>query len=148
MRDQQTIDKLNYFFCGNEDATEFALMLIHVCDVWDDLTDKDEVVTQKALNQAFWYCLSGIPRNSFYRRFADELTPLIETGIFNWIAADVLMARGGQKEMEIANIVRHDIGDVFVHMARLIGGFEWAATVTAEIKLLIQNDTLEEFLKE
>ena len=148
MRDQQTIEKLNYFFRGNQDATEFALMLIHVCDVWDDLTDKDEPVTQEAINKAFWFCLSGIPRNGFYRRFTDELTPLIETGIFNWIAADVLMARGGQKEMEIANIVRHDIGDVFVHMARLIGGFDWAASVTAEIKLLIQNDTLEEFLKE
>lgn len=147
MRDQQTIDKLSYFFRGDADAVNFALMFTHVADIWDDLVDKDRAPTDNELNSAFWYCLSAMPRNRFYRNHMDELIPQIETGILNWMAADELVKRGGKKEMEVANVIRHNISDLFVHMARLIGGFDWAVQVTADIKMLAQNDTLEEFLK-
>lgn len=148
MRDQQTIEKLSRFFMGNKEAVDFALMLVHVCDVWDDLVDQDSPVSKESVTQAFWFCLSGIPRNGFYRQFADEITPVLETGIFNWMAADALVAKGGEKELEIANIIRHDVSNVFIHMARLIGGFEWAASVAPEVRLLAQNDTFSEFVKE
>lgn len=147
MRDQLTISKFNHFFRGNADAVNFALMFLHIVDTWDDLIDKDQPITDANINSAFWFCLSSLPRNPFYRQFTDELTPIIEVGIFNWMAADELRLKGGTKEMEVANVIRHGVSDLFVHMARLIGGFDWAAEVTADIKMLAQNDTLEEFAR-
>ena len=147
MRDQATVDQLLQFFRGDREAVELALMFIHICDIWDDLIDKDREPSAAEINQMMWHCISGLPRNRFYRQFQDELTPIFEVGVFNWIAADELTRRGGQKEIQIANVIRHSICDLFVHMARIIGGFEWAATVTPEIKLLAQNDTLEQYLK-
>lgn len=148
MRDQATIDKLSYFFHGNQEAVDLALMFVYVCDIWDDLIDKDREPTPDEINRMMWFCISSIPRNRFYQQFHNELTPIFEVGIFNWIAADQLKRRGGQKECEVANIIRHSVSDLFVHMALCIGGFEWAAQVTADIKLLAQNDTLEQYMKE
>ena len=147
MRDQQTIDAYSRFFRGNSDAVAFAMMLIHVADIWDDLVDADQPVIKGDLHKAFWFCLSGIPRNRFYLEYHTELTPIMEVAIFNWLASDELVESGDAKSLEVANVIRHSLSDVFVHMARLIGGFEWAAQVTPEIKMLAQNDTLEEFLK-
>jgi hypothetical protein len=147
MRDQQTIDAYTRFFRGNSDAVAFAMMLIHVADIWDDLVDGDQQITNGDLHKAFWFCLSGIPRNQFYREFHTELMPIMEVAIFNWLASDKLVASGDAKSLEVANVIRHSLSDVFVHMARLIGGFEWAAQVTPEIKMLAQNDTLEDFVK-
>lgn len=147
MRDQSTIEKLKHFFQGNQEAVDLALMLVHILDVWDDLVDKDREPSEEEINRMMWFCISGLPRNRFYRQFQDELTPIFEVGVFNWIAADELKRRGGQKELEVANVIRHSVSDLFVHIARLIGGFQWAATVTPEIKLLAQNDTLEEYMK-
>jgi hypothetical protein len=148
VRDPKTVDQLRKCFQNNESAVELALMIIGIADVWDDLVDGDEPVTRNDVNRAMWFALSGLPRNAFYRQFQDELLPLMEVGIFNWIASDELRRRGGTKELEIANVIRHGVSDVFVHMARLIGGFEWAAQAAVDIKLLAQNDTLEEYLKE
>jgi hypothetical protein len=147
MRDVATVDFLRKCFQNNDSAVEFALMLVNICDVWDDLIDKDVALEGADINRAMYQCLCGLPRNAFYRQFQDELTPLIEVGVCNWMAADQLKRRGGQKDLEVANVIRHDIVDVFIHVARLIGGFDWATQVAADIRILAQNDTLEEYLK-
>jgi hypothetical protein len=146
MRDEKTVDVLRKCFQNNESAVEFAMMLVHICDVWDDLIDGD-CVTHQDINRAMSMCLSGLPRNAFYRKFIDELTPHIEVGICNWLASDELRKRGSQKDLEVANVIRHDIVDTFIHVARLIGGLDWAAQCAAEIRVLAQNDTLEQYLK-
>lgn len=148
MRDQQTIETLRKVFRGDDSAVEFALMLVAVGDVWDDLIDKDAPVDDEAINRTMLICLSGLPRNAFYRRHLDELLPVMETSIANWMASNDLVKSCEQKGLEVANVIRHDIANVFIHMARLIGGLAWAIQVAAEIRLLAQNDSLEEFLKE
>lgn len=148
VRDEQTVNRLRRYFKGDRDAVSFALMIIDLADVWDDLVDKDVEVSEGDINRAMVVALSGIPRNPFYRRHQDELLPLMESGIFGWLAANELVKRGGQKELEIANVLRHSAADLFVHMARLIGGIGWAATVAPDIHLLAQDDTFSEFVKE
>lgn len=148
MRDQQTIETLRKVFRGNDSAVEFAMMLVAVGDVWDDLIDRDVPVADEAINRTMMMCLSGIPRNAFYRAHVDELLPVMETSIANWMASNDLIEGGDQKGLEVANVIRHDIANVFIHVARLIGGLAWAAQVAAEIRLLAQNDSLQEFLKE
>jgi hypothetical protein len=64
------------------------------------------------------------------------------------MASNDLVKSGDRKGLEVANVIRHDIANVFIHVARLIGGLAWATQVAAEIRLLAQNDSLQEFLKE
>lgn len=147
MRDARTIELLNGFFRGDSDAVDLALMLTRIADVWDDLIDKDVEVAPDDIHQMMWFSLSGINRNQFFRRHSAELLPIIETSIFNWLASNELREKHGQKGTEIAHVIRHSLCDVFVHMCRIIGGYELAVKATPGIKLLAQGDTLEEFLK-
>jgi hypothetical protein len=149
MRDQETLEKISYFLRDDEHAIDLALMYIHIADVWDDLIDLDQEVGGETINQMMWMALSGIPRNPFFRRFHDELLPIVEVAICNWVASDVLRSDiDNQKAQEIANVIRHGLSDLLIHMARLIGGPSWAMCVAPAIKLLAQNDTLTEFVKE
>lgn len=147
MRDRETVSKYQRFFRGNTDALALAMAVIRIADVWDDLVDRDEDVTESDINEAFVLALVELPRNPFYRAHMDELLPLMESGVLNWLTANRLEALGGERELEIANIIRHDIGDLFLHMARLIGGFGWATEIAPELKLLVQNDTLKQYLE-
>ena len=147
MRDAKTISMLHKFFGDDPDAVQLALMLTRISDVWDDLIDKDAEVTPADINNMMWLALSGVNRNAFFRNHTSELLPLMETSILNWMASDELKANHGQKGVEIANVIRHSLCDLFVHMARIIGGFEWAVSVTPEIRMLAQNDSLDEFVK-
>jgi hypothetical protein len=147
MRDAVTVDKLRRFFQGNEDAVSLAMMVAHVCDVWDDLIDKDSELRDEAVTRAFLFALCAIPRNRFYRQHMDELLPIIELGVVNWLTANSFEASGDKKSLEIAHVIRHSIGDLFIHMARLIGGMQWGIEAAPDIKLLVQNDTLEEYLE-
>lgn len=147
MRDRETVDKYRRFFRGNADALALAMAVVRIADVWDDLVDQDEDVTTKDINEAFVLALCELPRNPFYREHLNELLPLLEIGVLNWLAANKLVDDGGVKQLEVANVIRHGISDLFLHMARLIGGMGWAAEIAPELKLLVQNDTLAEFLE-
>lgn len=149
MRDQETVNAFRRFFKGDDAAVSLAFMIIHIADVWDDLVDLDAVVVEADVHRAFLFAVSGLPRNRFYREHLDELLPLMETGMLNWMASNELGKRKEDtKALEVANVIRHGIGDMFVHMARLIGGMDWAIAVTPEIKLLAQNDALAQYVKE
>lgn len=148
MRDSETVDKFRRYFRGDEDAVSLAMMVVHVCDVWDDLIDKDQEIRDQDISQAFMFALCAMPRNRFYRRHVDEIVPMIELGVLNWMTANHLHATGERKALEIAHVIRHGIGDLFIHMARLIGGMQWGIEVAPEIKMLVQNDTFDEFLQE
>lgn len=147
MRDQAKVSELGGFLKGDVAALDLAIMLIDVADVWDDLIDKDAQVSGDNISRVMVHCLSGIPRNPFYRSHVDELMPVIETSICNWLASNALCSSGERKSLEVANVIRHDVANVFIHMARIIGGLNWAIQVTPSIRLWAQHDTLEQFLK-
>jgi len=148
MRDQETVDRFRHFFRGNEDAVALAMMVIRVADVWDDLIDKDQEVRDEDITQAFTMTLCGMPRNRFYRQHMDEIVPMLELSVVNWLTANHFEQGGERRALEIAHVIRHGVGDLFVHMARLIGGLQWAIEVAPEIKLVVHNDTLDEYLQE
>lgn len=148
MRDQETVDRFRRFFRGDEDAVSLAMMVIHVADVWDDLIDKDSEVCNEDITRAFMFAMCAMPRNRFYRQHMEEIVPMIELGAINWLTANHFEQGGERRALEIAHVIRHGIGDLFVHMARLIGGVPWAIEVAPEIKLVVHTDTLADYLKE
>lgn len=145
MRDH---DRLLEILKGDRPALDMVIMLQLIVNVWDDLIDKDVAVTDEQINQAFWYCLSGIPTNPFYLKHAYSLHPVIQTGIFNWFAANKMERNKDGMGREIAHVLRYSITDVIVMMAYLVGGYEWAEQHAAEIKLMTQKNPLSDYLAE
>lgn len=135
-------------FKDNRSAVDFVLMIARVADVWDNLIDKDNPVSDEAINSAFWLLAVEMPGNAFYREYIDDLRPVMATGILNWMAA-TRMERDEtlpHRAIEIAHVIRYSIADVVMMVALICGGPEWAAQVGPELRMRSQRSDLNEYI--
>lgn len=140
---------LFHAFKGDADAVALAFMIARVSHVWDDLIDKDKPVADADVNEAFWLALVQIPANAFYRRFGEELRPVMASGILNWIAAtDIERRKPSLEALQVAHVIRYSVSDVLVLMAALCGGASWAFEVAAELRLRCQKNGFLDYVKE
>lgn len=138
------IDQLRACLQNDEQAVQLLLLVHEVAHTWDDLIDGDKPVTPGQLHRAFWISLVGIKTNQFYQRFEVSLLPVMEAGIFNYVAS-IDLERTAGRPRELAHTARYAIGDIALVMARLIGGVDWAMQQAATLKLLLNTDTYEHF---
>jgi hypothetical protein len=113
---------------GNEEAVTFLIQLCRVLHFWDDLEDRDKSIPRSEVNAAMYIALVALPRNQFYRRYFDELNPLVANAIFNWHCANQLEAEDDEAAKQIAFVIRS------AYAARILGGYEWAQEVAPEIR--------------
>lgn len=138
------IDQLRACFQQDEDAVRLMLMLQEISHTWDDLIDKDKPVKEIQIHRAFWLSIVGLRLNPFYQRFETALLPILEAGMFNFIAS-VELERWPGHPRQLAHTARYAVADVALVIARLIGGVDWAAQQAPKLKLLLQQDTFEAF---
>lgn len=141
------LEQLRTCLKGDEQAVQFLLQVREISHTWDDLIDRDKVVTQLQIHRAFWLALVGLKTNGFYQRFEAALLPVLETGIFNYVASVDLERQPGHAR-HLAHTARYAVGDVALLMARLVGGVDWAMEQAPALKLLLQTDTFEDFDQE
>ena len=116
--------------------------------MWDDLIDQDKPVTARQVNDVFYRCLVALPSNRFFSNYSSQLLPLIEAGILNWHGANQLEKVGSDHALQVAHVTRCSVGDVAVLSASLIHGHEYASSVAAELRMLMQQDSLEDYLRD
>lgn len=119
---------------GDAEAVAFVMQLCQVLHLWDDLEDRDKPIKRADIDQGMYLALVAIPRNGFYRKYFDELNPILANAIYNWHCANDLEAEDTLEGKEIAYVIRSAYSDVALTAARIIGGYEWARTVAPEIR--------------
>ena len=140
-------DSLRVALQNDEAAVEFLTMVREVSHTWDDLIDKDRDVTPAQIHRAFWIAFVGLRENPFFARHQPVLLPILEVGIFNFIAScDLERQRGHSRQL--AHTARYAVGDVAMVVARLVGGLDWALAQAPALKLLMQPEAFELFDKE
>lgn len=138
---------LHYAFRGNEAAIAFIKATHDVAHAWDDLIDKDKPMGDMEIGRAFFTAMVGIPSNPFFQQHADALLPVMAGACFNYQIAN-RFERGTQEQKVLAHVLRYAVADVLVHVAFLVGGWEWVAQVGPEIRARSQKDSLDHYLAE
>lgn len=138
------IDQIRACMQGNESAVQLLTILREISHTWDDLIDRDKPIEPKTIHRAFWLALVGVETNHFYQQYKGALLPVMETGIFNYVASVELERTPGHAR-HLAHTARYAVGDVALMMARLIGGLDWAMEQAPVLKLLLQTDTFEDY---
>lgn len=136
--------RLTELLDGNSDAVEVIRHLHLISHVWDDLIDRDREVAPASINSAFTAATIGLNLNPFFRQYAHLLVPVMLTGILNWHGANDLEA--SKRRLEVAYVTRCAAGDVALMCASIVLGVDRAATIAAELRLLMQQETLPEYL--
>ena len=73
--------KLLEWFGGNQSAVDFMVAVSSLCELWDDLDDKDKEIPQADSDQAMWNALVTLPTNEFFNQHKSFFMPLIIAGI-------------------------------------------------------------------
>lgn len=127
---------------GDAEAAAFLEMMVEVLHFWDDLVDRDQVVTDQLINARMWQALVLLPRNLFYRAHFADLNPILAVAIQNWICANSMEQDGfAPDDLPIAFIIRSSYVDLIVQVALIVGGYPWAAEVTPMVRRHAHRET-------
>lgn len=146
--DAAVLERLAFYLNSNDGAMRLMLGVIDLAHVWDDLVDQDVKLAPEAINRALWFAVVGLQRNPFFQQHRDRLLPVIETGILNWFAANDLEASGGMSELEVAHVIRCQVGDLLLLATEIIQGHEFASRHAAGMRMLTQQDSLTDYLND
>ncbi|MGZ5165754.1 MAG: hypothetical protein ACXWCQ_35110 [Burkholderiales bacterium] len=127
-------DRLKDWLRGHDDAIAFIQLIHEIAEIWDDLIDKDNPVSDSAIDGAFYRALVTLPRNGFYRQHFALLSPILEAAILDWFAANDLERRRAGDDLRTAYVLRCGAQALTVMAARIIGGVEWARRVNLELR--------------
>ncbi len=135
-------------FLGDEDAISFIALVGKATQIWDDLADEPEEVTTNEVKDAVWVSMCAIPQNRFYRHYYDQLAPLLEQAVLDWMTATDLEKTGEEHDLDIAFVIRDSLIALVSRCAWLIGGYEYAKRRNIEIRRFFHDETLEEYKNE
>ena len=144
--DERVQEVLLRLLQGNRDAVKLVNDIAYIVHVWDDLVDGDQPVPAATVSRAFERAMVGLHFNPFFRENAALLLPVMLNGIVQWHGANALEADGGAHALQVAHVTRCSIGDVATMCMVAIGGSEYAAANAAEMRVLMQQDSLEDYL--
>jgi hypothetical protein len=139
-------DKLVSAMCGNTSAVAFVCLLAKVFHLWDDLIDKDHVVSDDEINTAMTHALITIPTNEFYQQHFWALQPVIRNAIINWQIATRLERSSNETNYPIAFILRSSAVDIITACATILGGVDHGIRVGQDIHLFAHRETLNGYL--
>jgi hypothetical protein len=139
------VPDLARFLQGNVAAVAFVSQVCAIAHVWDDLIDRDGAVAEADIHGAFWLALIELPRNEFFREHSAELNPVMRLVALNWMAATKMEREG--RDREITYVLRSAYIDLLTTAAALVGGPDWAAELTPEIRRWAHGETFEQYLQ-
>lgn len=128
---------------GNQDAIKLSLDLVHISQIWDDLIDKDNPVSDDDINKAFFNCLIGVSLNPIWD--ACGLKHHCLNMFLKW--RDATHIENGdhtENDLNKCYMLRAGIYEIFAVIAYYIGGDEWAKNVGPKIRRAY-GETLEQY---
>lgn len=131
---------------GNAEALQFLKSITFIAHIWDDLIDRDVLVSDEQINHAFQAALIDLPYNNFYLDHLQQIRPLMVIAVQNWMAA-TRMERGGHPgDLNIAFVLRSSYVDLITMVAWIVGGDEWAQKMTLEIRRATHKEGYRNYL--
>lgn len=117
---QQVVEKLRYFYKGDELAVSLVIDLLFIGHLWDDLIDQDKPRTADDINRAFTMALGELPLNPYF----PAVYHLIRNAMCQWEAANQLMT-GNDDEKLMGFLIRNALMEIVFYMMFLTGGPAW-----------------------
>lgn len=130
---------------GDQAAAAFLQAITDAAHVWDDVVDGDVPVPPESIDGAFEALVLIVPANPFYRQHRASLDPLIQQAALNWRVATAI-ERDADAPKHVSYILRSSYIDLIGQVALLTGGPLWAVEVITQVRLLNQDETMDDYL--
>ena len=133
--------------CGDATAAQFLSDILNVAHFFDDLIDRDRVVTDSTILRAMQMVLIDLPRNRFYADHFDNLNPLVVIAMTNWQIATRLEREDDNPLPECTFIIRSSYVDLVTQVATICGGYEHGINVGIKARAITHGETFAGYLK-
>ncbi len=127
-------DHLHRWLCADAEAVALAELFGELSQLWDDLIDEDQPVSTAQREHLFRLSLVELPKNGFYQRYFYQLQPVLEDRLYTWLDCNRIERGGSDAQLQAAYILRSVVTDLVIHMAYLIGGYDWRQQVAFEVR--------------
>lgn len=118
---------------GDPAAADF---LVNVC-AWvrlaDDLADGDSDRPQEDVGQLLTRLVVDHAANRFFRAHADMLTASVANAIIGWRMSETWRRSPNRKTRMFAFVLREGVGQIAWTVALIVGGYDHALAVAADI---------------
>ena len=141
---QQSIANRRRWFLGHELAMAFIGTFFDAIELWDDLIDKDVVITDDHINRAFIGMLFALPANDWFVANRQHYLPLIMMMINAWHDANKLESSESKRLRNLAFHIRNLGLEIHIATAFLLGGYEHMRQVSPEIREFFAFEDFEE----
>ncbi len=131
---------------GNADAGAFLHDICRVLHLWDDLIDKDKVVSDEDINLNMWRALVSLPCNRFYRANLEILNPILVAAIQNWMVANRMEDGEGAADMPISFIIRSSYVDLVAATALICGGLAFSIDIAMDARRMCHGETYDGYV--
>ncbi|MCW7551071.1 hypothetical protein NX722_28345 [Endozoicomonas gorgoniicola] len=131
---------LRHWLQDEPHAIDLAYQFVAISQIWDDLIDRDKPVDNDAINRMMRYALVEIPKNPFYQTHIQSLHPVLEDRLYTWLDANALEAKGNCRDLQVSYIIRSVITDLIIHLAFLVGGFDWRQQAALALRQAVYRD--------
>jgi hypothetical protein len=141
------IGKLEWFG-GNQDALNMYRAFGSLLHTWDDMVDKDKVLTEKQINDAFLTCLVYLPANPFYQHIQAQILPMWLVVVSGYAAANHFEREKDPHGIEIAHSLRYAAGNIIAYAIHVCVGSEEAAKQIPDMWKSVFYERFDEYRKE
>jgi hypothetical protein len=141
------VGKLEWFG-GNQDALNMYRGIVATLHTWDDMVDKDKVLTEKQINDAFLTCLVYLPANPFYRHIQDQILPMWLVVVSGYAAANHFEREKDPHGIEISHSLRYAVGNIVAYAIHVCVGPEEAAKQIPDMWKSVFYERFDEYRKE
>lgn len=132
-------NQLLYQWVQDENAVVWLLDYCQVCEVFDDLVDKDKPVEDRELTDILHTVFVRMPLNPFFERYKLQLCPVVAVGINSWLDANWLEKSGKHTDRVRAFTLRDRYMDVLTVILEITRGWEWLREHSLEIRAFFSH---------
>lgn len=139
--------KLHGWVC-DENAVRWLLDYYDVCELFDDLMDRDKSVTDDRIERALFEALIDMPSNPFFRAHVVTLVPVVHAGVNAWLDS-VDMERAATDEsdeaLRLAYVMRAAYMCVTQTVIELTRGRDVMRALSREVVAFFGTETFAEY---
>ena len=142
--EQNQINKLRWFK-GNKRAVEFINAYFKAVELWDDLIDKDNPISDEDINDTFLGLMFGLPMCDWFIENRHYYAPLIMASINGFHDANEMCLSDKKHIRNLAFHIRNFGIELHIATAFLTGGYEHMRAVSREIREFFAFESFDEW---
>jgi hypothetical protein len=141
-------DKRLAWFGDNADALAMYYLFEELAHTWDDLVDKDKLVSEDKINKAFFICLVSLPSNQFYKYIQNAVLPMWVTIISSYQTANKFEKDKDVHGIEISHNLRYAAGHIIAYAVHVCVGPEMAKEIMPDVWKDIVHERFDDYRNE